>query len=206
MKYCRKMWMCLLLLVVTVSLSACGGKRPEATTVLVEKGGKLKQILVDPAPDYSVTGLQEYTEERISAYLEDNKEGEIGLDSCEEEDGVLYLEISYGSSADYAAFNAMDCFCGTLEEAAAEGIVPSEVLVAPDGSAVDFSALLAEHPEYRMLVLSENVLIQTNQDILCASAPAAITGTRTAVIGDGDAGTSGYFPRKTEIPAYLITK
>ena len=204
MKLCRKIPMCLLLIVVLLSLSACGEKRPEATTVCVEKGGKLKQILVDPEPEYSVNDLKEYAEESISAYLEATEEGEIRLESCEEQDGIVYMELSFGSSADYSAFNSMDCFCGTLEEASAAGEIPTDTLLAPDGSAVDFSALLAEHPDYHLLVLSEHTLVETNTDILCATVQATITGERTATIGDGDAGTSGYFPRKTDAPAWLI--
>lgn len=204
MKLCRKIPMCLLLIVVLLSLSACGGKRPEATTVCVEKGGKLKQILVDPTPSYSVSDLQEYTEERITAYLEDNEEGEINLDSCTEEDGVVYMELSFGTSADYSAFNSMDCFCGTLEEAAAAGLTPAESLCAPDGTEMSFSSLLAEHPEYHMLILSENTLVETNSDIICSGGPIGVTGERTAMIGDGDAGTSGNYPRKTDASAFLI--
>lgn len=204
MKICRKIPMYLLLIVVLLSLTACGEKRPEATTVCVDKGGKLKQILVDPAPDYSIGDLQEYTEERITAYLKENEEGEVRLESCEQEDGVLYMELSFGTAADYTTFNGMDCFLGTLEEAAAAGVVPGDTLLAPDGTPMDFTALTAEHPEYRMLVLSENTLVETNKEIICSTVQAAITGKNTAVIGDGDAGTSGYYPRKTDTPAYLI--
>lgn len=204
MKLCRKLPVCLLLIVVLLSLSACGEKRPEATTVCVDKGGKLKQILVDQAPDYSMADLQEYTEERITAYLKENKEGEVRLESCEEEEGVIYMELSFGTSADYTAFNSMDCFCGTLEEAAEAGIQPGDTLLTADGSTVDYAILLAENPEYHMLVLSENTLVQTNKDILCSTVQASITGKNTAKVGDGDAGTSGYYPRKMDVPAYLI--
>ncbi len=203
MKLCRKIPMYLLLIAVLLSLSACGGKRPEATTVYVDKDGKLKQTLVDPSPDYALEKLQAYTENRITSYLKGTEDGEVRLNSCKEEDGFVYMELSYGTAADYAAFNGMECFCGTLEEASAAGMVPAEPLQAPDGTGVDFAALLAEHPEYHLLVLAEHVQVQTDTAIVCASAPAAVTGDYTAVIGDGDAGTSGYYPRKTA-SAYLI--
>ncbi|MDO4489926.1 MAG: hypothetical protein Q4B85_02475 [Lachnospiraceae bacterium] len=204
MKLCRKISLYLLLTVVLLSLSACGGKRPEATTVCVEKGGKLKQVLVDPAPDYYVEDLQSYTEDRISTYLKDSEEGEVRLNSCRETEGTVYMELSFGSAADYSAFNRMDCFLGTLQEAADAGISPPDVLAAPDGTPADFGTLLAEHPEYRMLLLSEHTLVQTNTDILYSTPQAVITDGRAAIIGDGDAGTSGYYPRKTDLPGCLI--
>lgn len=204
MKQCRKIPVYLLLLVVLLSLSACGEKRPEATTVCVVKGGKLKQILVDQAPDYTESELQEYTEDKIAAYLETEKKGDVKLDSCKEVDGVVYMELLFGSAADYSAMTGLPCFFGTLEEAVDAGTVPAGTLVAPDGTTVEFSALLAEHPDYHMLGLAENVLVQTNKEIFYSVAPATVTGERTAVIGDGNSDTSGYMPRMTDAPAYLI--
>lgn len=206
MKKCRKIPVYLLLLVALLSLTACGDKRPEATTVCVVKGGKLKQILVDQAPDYSVAELQEYTEDRIAAYLKTEKKGDVKLDSCEEKDGVICMELLFNTAADYTAMTGMTCFYGTLEEAVEAGMAPQDTLVAPDGTTADFSALAAEKPEYHMLVLAENVLVQTQENILYATAPAVITGEKTATIGDGDADTSGFIPRKTDTPAFLIFK
>ncbi len=203
MKLCRKIPMCLLLTVALLSLAACGSERPEATTVYVDKEGNLRQILVDSQPEYSVSDLEAYTEDSITAYLKANEGASIELESCEEADGVLYLELSYGSAEDYSGFNSMDCYLGTLEEASAAGMI-GDTLLDADGLEMDTAALLAEHPDCRLLVLSEHTRVQTETAILCGSSLVAITGENTAQIGDGDAGTSGYFPRKTDAAAYLV--
>lgn len=204
MKLCRKISMCLLLILSILSLSACGGKRPEATAVYVDKDGNLKQILVDASPEYSLEGLRDFTEDKIKTYLKENENGEIRMDSCEEKNGIVYLELSYGRAADYAEFNRMSCFLGTLNDAALAGIVPEGNLTAPDGSAVDFASLQEEHPEYYLLSLSENIIVQTDRRIQAVSSLVTVSSENTAVIGDGDAGTSGYYPRKTAASAYLI--
>ncbi|MDO4616337.1 MAG: hypothetical protein Q4B03_02615 [Lachnospiraceae bacterium] len=204
MKLCRKICVCLLLITSLLSLSACGGERPEATTVYVDKKGNLKQILVDPAPDYSPGELQTYTEDRIAAYNKAHTDADVQLNSCTEEEGVIYAELSYGSFEDYTGFNSMDCFLGTLEEAQTAGMIPEEQLIAAGGEAVDIAALLAEHPEYHILSLSEHTLVQTETAILGSGGTVVITGETTAVFGDGDAGTSGYYPRKTEAAGWLI--
>ncbi len=204
MRRCRKMALCLLTCAAALALSACGREMPEATTVYVDENGTLEQILVDASADYSADDLKQYARESIDACLKANEEADIELVSCRKEDGTVYLELSYGSSDDYTALNSMYCFLGTLEEAAAAGTAPEGTLLAADGSETDYASLLAEHPEYHMLILSENTLVQTDTAILCGTELVTITGESTAVIGDGDAGSSGYFPRKTDGTACLI--
>lgn len=206
MKLCRKISAGILLTCILLSMTGCGQKRPDATTVYVDKKGKLKQILVDAAPSYSIGDLQEFTEQKITTYLEETEESEVRLESCEEEEGTIYMELSYGSSADYTAFNHMDCFSGTLQEASDAGVLPSDMLLAPDGSSTDCSALLAEEEEYMVLILNENTLVQSEKKILYVSGMVALSGETTAIVGDGDAGTSGFFPRLTDTPAILIYK
>ncbi len=204
MKKCRKISLILLLGMLVLSFSACSGEWPESTTLYAKQNGTLSQILVDTDPDYTLSELKTYAEEEIADYNENTEEGEVKLRSSKERDGVIYMELSYGSSSDYATFNGMNCSLTTLEEAAAAGILPEESLIAQDGSEVDISNLLAENPTCHLLILAEHTLVETESGIIGASSLVTITGEQTALIGDGDADTSGYYPRKTDRAAYLL--
>lgn len=106
-------------------MTGCGGQSYEAdvSTVFVEKDGKVVSTDVEAFDEntYDKEGLTAYVNEAVSAYNSDNGEDAVVMKELKVEEGSAVLILEYASASDYARFNGIELYTGSVAEALSAG-------------------------------------------------------------------------------------
>ncbi len=201
---------CLLLLTVLFAGCASPG-RAVRTTLTADETGRLTQTILEPAggKDYTAEDVKAYAEESIAAY--GGEEGTVSLASCQMQGSDIRIVLTYASCRDYAAFNGMACFLGTIAEAEAEGFTFDRAFKAQDGTAADPNTLSERRNEWKVLILEEDVDVKVPDKILYATENVTVTGRLTATVNtvhdaDTDRSLISEFAEMPDLQAYIIYK
>ena len=143
-------------------LSGCSFSTTSNTTVALDETGKLTEEIIEELgdDDFTVEELQEYIDEQLAVYNRGKEEPAVTLQTCRVENGDIRLALRYASCDDYAAFNQIVCFQGTLKEAEDAGYT------------IDTMALLERHYQVtlgrKMLQgLLTEITLQDRKIVLC---------------------------------------
>lgn len=199
-----------LLLMLTGFLTACGEqKAADTSTVALGKDGKLTQTIVEEkgTDDYEVDELKAYIEESLAFYKETAGEENIRLKSCNIEDNIVRICLTYESWQDYQEYNQMPCFYGTVADAAAAGHSFEGSFLTGEGESADGSAILAEHGDWKILVLQEPVHVEVPGTIQYVTDNVTISAAKTAEIaGSASTNAAGQAVLVADAEAYIIFK
>lgn len=167
-----------LLLVIAVlltSLTACGKKLDVSkSTIYVQKKGRVLEAIVESFDKdyYSAEELQAYVDERVEAYVSEHEKDCIKVEEFSVEAGSANLRIKYKSCEDYANFNEVELFSGTVPQALAAGFsFDASFCAVTDGALgepVDRSVIL-EQADYKVVVLSDKVDVKVDGTVLFVS-------------------------------------
>ncbi len=187
-------------------LTGCG-ETYDRTTFVLKRDGSVEQYIVEEAEDdVSIRELEEYAEDGIEAYHSAHPDTKIELRECDIRDGSVYMELEYPSAADYAAFNDVVCFDGTITEAAQAGYAVPDVLTLPDGTAADLQTVLAGQEDgLRVLVLAEPCAVRLPGKL--AAYGTGVTADENGMIEiqeDGDETLPEEFRATNRNNAYLL--
>ena len=121
----------LLLILGTLSLSACAGRKEESSISLL-KDGAVKATIVEDFDKsyYDKDELQQMVLEEVVSYNRSFGEGVISVDKVSVEDGIARVEMTYADSAAYAAFNDGAFFLGSVSDAQEAGYDLNKVFVS----------------------------------------------------------------------------
>ena len=109
-------------------------------------------------------------------YDETNPEA-VTVESLVEENDMVTLLMHYETVDDYAKFNEVILFSGTLSEAMEAGYRPEHLLDA-DGEPAEFN--MEEHGAVKVVVTEENVCVQTTGKIKFVSDNVSIIDSKLA--------------------------
>ncbi len=176
--------LCLIgLLVFSPLLTGCDAARSTTTSLTIDENGRVTEEIVEKQ------GKEDYTQEELTAYIEQElelynrgKEGAIQLNSCTVLNGDVKISLSYASCADYAAFNQVTCFLGTLQEAEDAGYEVERTWLDESGAAGDMALIRERFREWKVFIVSEELNLKVPDKILYASDNVRITGRLTAVV------------------------
>lgn len=171
---------CTGLLLITVLamlfLTACGGKlEVDESTVYIQKKGKVIGASVEDFDKdyYNAEELEEYVNRRVDDYNEGHDDKSVEVDTFSVEEGVAKLHIRYAGYEDYAAFNEVEMFSGTVPQAMAAGYTFDEefleVAEGRLGEAADKSDVTASD-DYKVVILSEKVNVKVDGTVLFVSS------------------------------------
>lgn len=106
-------------------MTGCGGQSYEAdvSTVFVEKDGKIVSTDVEAFDEntYDKEGLEAYVNKAVSAYNSDNGEDSVVMKELKIEEGNAVLILEYASASDYAGFNGIELYTGSVADALSAG-------------------------------------------------------------------------------------
>ncbi len=187
----RKLYATLGILAAASITTACGAsfEADESTVYITKQGNVIGADIEDFNEDYyDEEELKAYVTESIESYVESNGNGSLEMDRFEtkssEEDGVTaQLYLNYATYIDYALFNDVTLFAGTVEQAQQEGYPFDQDFVkvedgAPAGS-MDVQELLSEE-EVRVVVIGEETAVRVDGEIVGVSdGNAEVTGKNT---------------------------
>lgn len=165
-------------------LCSCGfdGEK-EITTIQVEKDGSLTSTIVEAFDReyYDQDDLKEYTLDAVAAYNTASG-GDVSVSGVSQKDGVVEVEMKYGSAADYAGFNGKELFLGTVEQAYDEGKDLDVLLqdVSDPGKTAGKNEIL-QLGEKHLLILEEEVAVELPGKILYVSDGTEVLGAKSVI-------------------------
>ncbi|MDE7312143.1 MAG: hypothetical protein K2N87_11090 [Eubacterium sp.] len=177
----RKLYAALLIFTAASMTTACGAsfEADESTVYITKEGNVIGADIEDFNEEYyDEEELKAYITESIEEYVESNGDGSLELDRFQiessEEDGVTAkLYLNYATYIDYALFNDVTMFAGTVPEAQQEGYAfDQDFQKVEEGSAAGSmdAASLLEDEEIRVVIIGDETVVQVDGEIQCVSA------------------------------------
>lgn len=172
-----------------VVLAACllagcsGGFSPDETGVSLGKDGKVKSVAIEQMDkDYYNEGeLKSMIDSSVAEY---NGGGEkVKLESFEVKDKKATLSLEFGSAADYAAFNNVTFFAGSVQDAQTAGYdFKADFLAVDKGKtkSKEETGQAALSGDKKVVILEEPMLVEVPGNIIFVSSNVEVTGKKEA--------------------------
>jgi len=191
------------------AFSSCG-KAPasDATVFRLNKDGSVTHIIVEKNEDsIDQEELTAYINSQINAYGTGEEENPVELKSCRADINGITIEMQYASINDYAAFNNVPAFDGSLEEAVKNGFGFGSGFTSESGLAYSGYTLPVEYPGLQVLVLQEPMNVIIPQSALLVSDNIQKNSDGTYKITESEVGgIPEVFRSVNAEPAYIVYK
>ncbi|OYP03751.1 hypothetical protein C8E03_102516 [Lachnotalea glycerini] len=180
-------------LIMLMLITGCSLKSFDAdtNTVYVKKDGTVMQALIEDFGEsyYDSKELEELINENVSAYNGDTDK--VKVEKYNVNDNVAKLITSFSSASDYAKFNNVEFFAGTISDAKSEEYDFNQEFTAIEDKNTVGAETIKSLTQYKVVIFEENVQIKTDSKILYLSDNATLVGEKTAKLTD-DAEGLGY--------------
>ena len=166
------------------SLAGCSlPNSNENTTVSVNETGTVTENIVEAKgdEDYTEDDLKQYIENAIADYPSSDKKA-VRMESCSVDDSSVTIKMTYASMEDYSSFNHVGAFLGTLAEAEKAGYSMDQNFLDRNGNPADPDVLASRAKEWKVVILSEPVMVRLPDKILYATDNVSITGRLSATV------------------------
>lgn len=176
-------------------LGGCGQRQiqewvPTQTTLVVNEDGTLTETIMETLDRdyYSADALKTMVDQSVSEYNAERGAEPVRVDSYQAEGNKVTLVMTYLTGADYAAYNNVAFFNGTMLGAQMEGfrfetefyaVKDGAITPSPIGSDVPLS-----HKEARVLITDASHAVRVPGDIMYVSTLAQTADEHTAVPAD----------------------
>lgn len=187
----------LLGVLAVVLLTGCGAEfSADKDTVYVQKKGTVKGANVaDFDKDYyDETELSDFITDTVDTYVARAGEGTVSIQEFAVENGVAHVYLDYAGAADYAEFNGVEFYAGTVLDAKADGYEIPDAFTAVTDVETTWDA-----QENKIVIIGQQTQVQVDGTILFVSANVSATGKNTADV------TYDILDEEAE-PAYIVYK
>lgn len=173
-------------------LSGCSKNADvDTSTVFIEKKGKIVSVDVEHLDKdyYDTEELREYITEHVDDYTKENGDT-VEETSFDVKDGIAKLTMEYDSYEDYARFNGVELYCGTVVQAQAEGYeFDTEFCRVEDAGkkeTADKADVLAED-DNKIVIIKANVDVKVPGTVVYVSAPDTdvMSEDVVSIVGEG---------------------
>ncbi len=172
----RKLYAALFILVTAGITTACGAsfEADESTVYIKKDGNVIGADIEDFNKDYyDEEELKAYITESIESYVESNGDGSLEMEKFQtessEEDGVTaQLYLNYATYIDYALFNDVTLFAGTVQQAQQEGYpFDQNFLKVEEGIAADSLDVkeLTEDEKMKVVIIGDETVVKVDGEI-----------------------------------------
>ncbi|MBR3169733.1 MAG: hypothetical protein IKF22_00630 [Lachnospiraceae bacterium] len=137
MRKAGRLTVLILTLALTLSLAGCGKFLKSVNSLEIDGSGNVKAFSISEFDKgyYSGTELRKQILDSVSEYNESAKDERISLKSCKVSKKMARVLLKYKSLEDYAAFNNVLAWSGTLADAVEEGYFDKDTAVmSSDGT------------------------------------------------------------------------
>ncbi len=132
----RMMRVGVLLVLTAAVLGGCGKEfSADTDTVYVQKKGTIKgaNVAAFDKEYYDEAELEGFINDTVDTYVAKAGEGTVAVTSFAVEDGTAHVYLDYAGAEDYAQFNGVDFYAGTVLDSQADGYdIPKEFNAATD--------------------------------------------------------------------------
>ena len=174
--------------VLCLAATACG-KEADVTSIAINKDGKVKSVMCAEftEPNYNVDELSDMATTEISAYNSDYLSTKITMDSLKykEEDNSVKMIMTYNNAYDYASFNHVILFYGTVSDAISKGYTLTADMKNADGEKVadDWTEQFGDK---HIVICEEKTRIRTPYAIDYATDGITYIGKKEADLSGSD--------------------
>lgn len=171
-------------------LSGCSKKEeepwvPDSTAIQVTQEGRITETIIDRLTEsyYSSSELQEMVNASVKDHTAAHGDGSVVLKEFTADGANIRIVLEYASAGDYAAFNNVRFYNGSMLGAQMEGyrFETSFQLVAKDGT-VSEQRVSADgpvsHKEYQVLVTDRSHKVEVPGNIVYVGAPSQVEERR----------------------------
>lgn len=187
-----------ILAAAALTWSGCAGTQDaEATTLYVDEDGMLEQVIVETVEEDAFTQeeLRNYIRDDLAEYAETAGSEAVTLESCRLSGNTARITLNYASAGDYAAYNQVECFLGTEQEARDAGYNFDGSFLDGSGNAVDMNSVQISE-EAHVLILEEVINVRLPEEVLYTTSNASVSDGQTVTVE----GETGF----TDTPVYII--
>ena len=181
----------LVLIMCVGMLSGCGKSySTEESTVFVLKKGKIVSTDVESfdTSAYSEAALKEYVEQAVAEYTATHGKDSVVLKELTCMDGMATLILEYASAEDYAGFNGIDLYTGSVAEALAAGYrFDSDFAeIGKDSVKECTSSVFMNGEKYKVAIIKANTNLTVPGNICYASSQnVSLVNKNTVAIKSG---------------------
>lgn len=190
----RKLYAVLLLFAAAGIITACGTawKATVSTVYITDKGTVVGANIEDFNEDYyDEEELKSYITESVDSYVASNGDGSVELDSFQiqsvgDQGSVAQLYLNYASYIDYAQFNEVTMYAGSVTKAREQGYAFDSGFQKVENAGlagnIDVTEI-TEEKELKVVIIGEGVTVKVDGTIQYVSdGNVEITGKDTAVV------------------------
>ncbi len=175
----RKLHAALCIFSAASVMTACGNsfEAAESTVYITKQGNVIGADIEDFNEDYyDEEELKAYITESVESYVALNGDGSLEMEKFETEasdDGIMAnLYLNYATYIDYALFNEVTFFAGSIPQAREEGYeFEQDFLAVENGTlagSMDVQELL-EDEDTRAVIIGEETVVKVDGTIQCVS-------------------------------------
>lgn len=157
---------------------------PGETNLVVKKDGTLTETVIDVLDQsyYNSGELEQMINSTVSQYNQTHGADVVVIDALSLENNQVLLTMTYQSAEDYADYNNVRFYNGSMLGAEMEGYLFYNQFRRVEDGAAQGDAITNEEPlkhkEYQVLVTDSSHLVQVPGDVVYVSANASPMGDR----------------------------
>ena len=171
-------------------LSGCQKKEeepwvPASTAIQVSQDGRITETIIDRLTEsyYSSSELQEMVNASVKDHTAVYGDGSVSVKEFTANGSDIRIVLEYAAAEDYAAFNNVRFYNGSMLGAQMEGyrFETSFQLVAKDGTVSEQKVPVdgpVSHKEYQVLVTDRSHKVEVPGNIVYVSAPSQVEDRR----------------------------
>lgn len=199
-----------ILLLSACLLAGCGSRLDvDCDTVYVQKKGTVVSASIEPFEKdyYDAEELKAFVDDEIASYQEKYVDASLELDKFGVENDTAKLYIKFGTCDEYARFNGVELFNGSVVQAQAEGYqFDTELVEVENGNKkdgkVDIDPVI-NNVDNKVVIIKQNIDVKVPGKVLYVSAQnTTLKGKDTVSIGASEDSVN---PEDTVL-SYIIYK
>lgn len=174
-------------------------KKADTNTLYVQRGGSVIEAVVEELDKeyYDSKELKEWVQSEVDSYNKKNGKNKLKIRKNESDHKKAKVNIAYDTMEDYAKFNKLTAFQGTIADAQKAGYeFKGEFKSTSDKPSIT-EAELDQSNDYKLLILSENQKLNMYKKILYVSKNVKINNKDHKI---------AEVTADKENPAYIIYK
>ncbi len=186
-------------------LAGCGKSvEADASLVYVDKKGAVTSVDVESLDvnTYDETEFEAFVDEAVEEYNAVNGKNSVKSEGITVEEGVAKLQMKYKTAEDYAAFNGIEFYAGTVVDSLAAGYTyDTDFVKVEDGTATGTASKQEIYAEegLKVVIIRANTNVQVEGKICYVSTEnVRLAGPDSVSIRDGYTPQAGAYTAGTE--------
>lgn len=173
-----------LTMLMLFSLVGCSFGNSDDNSIYLNKKGEVTGTIVEDFAQsyYSEQELEALINQSVSEY--NKNEEAVSVDKFSVKDNKAKLVTKYASADDYAKFNGVEFFYGTIKEALDAGYEFENDFISMDDEKVISADIIKSLENYHVVIFEEKLGFKSDKKILFISQNATADGKKKASLSD----------------------